>query len=101
MRGSEGRAAGTPRGAVDLHLRRGSEGAYPYVKYGSVGNWVAKCFRSGHSAPMTFTGIYATDMGSAHVGTVACPVEQPSLAWLPGRPSESNTTRRDRQPQAA
>jgi hypothetical protein len=50
---------------------------------------------------MTFTGIYATDMGSAHVGVFAVPVEQPTLAWLPGRRSESNATRRDRKTQAA
>jgi hypothetical protein len=49
---------------------------------------------------MTFTGIYATDLGSAHVGMFACLVEQPT-ASLPGRPSESNQTRRDRKPQSA
>jgi hypothetical protein len=56
--------------------------------------------RMGTLFNMTFTGIYATDLGSAHVGMFACLVEQPS-AWLPGRPSESNQTRRDRKPQSA
>ena len=36
-----------------------------------------------HLQDMTFFGIYATDLGSAHVGTFACP-EQP---WTVGRPS--------------
>lgn len=70
------------------------------LKQRSGSKTVAGCALHGHHAHMTFTGIYATDLGSAHAGMSACPEERPT-AWLPGRPSVLNSTRQDRKPQAA